>query len=228
LGYNQNIKEVFTGQGDIPFVRRMTGGASILHHQEITYSITCSSLDLKLPHQVKKSYEILCSFIKEFYKRLGLNAQFAKDVFLDGLGGYKNFCFSSYEHFDFIINGKKIGGNAQRRKKDLIFQHGSIPQSIDFKRVKENIKNTDNLENKAACLDGLLGEPTDFCRLAITLAESFSRVFGINFIKTEISKDEIQIINKLLENKYKTSGWNLYKELRISEKRINHAQTLLA
>ena len=31
------------------------------------------------------------------------------------------------ENYDIMIAGKKIGGNAQRRLKDVIFQHGSIP-----------------------------------------------------------------------------------------------------
>ena len=30
-----------------------------------------------------------------------------------------------------ICQGKKLGGNAQKRTKDIIFQHGSIPLKSD-------------------------------------------------------------------------------------------------
>jgi len=36
------------------------------------------------------------------------------------------FCQQGFEPYDILIDGKKVGGNAQRRSKDVIFQHGSI------------------------------------------------------------------------------------------------------
>jgi lipoate-protein ligase A len=44
-----------------------------------------------------------------------------------GLGVKSAFCFAGRESYDILIEGKKIGGNAQRRLKNVIFQHGSIP-----------------------------------------------------------------------------------------------------
>jgi lipoate-protein ligase A len=193
----------------------MTGGSAILHHKEVTYSITCSPPDLNLPHQVKKSYEILCSFIKDFYKQLGLNVQFAKDLFSSGLGRYKNFCFSSLEHFDFIINGKKIGGNAQRRRKNLVFQHGSIPQALNFETIERLIKDTSNPKIEAASLDCLLGKPTDFYHLGKALADSFSKVFGITFTEEKLSLEELQAVDSFLEYKYKNKEWNYFKKAKI-------------
>jgi lipoate-protein ligase A len=43
------------------------------------------------------------------------------------LGERAVFCFAGKEIYDIMLGGKKIGGNAQRRLKDVIFQHGSIP-----------------------------------------------------------------------------------------------------
>ena len=70
LGYNQKVADVLTSLETIPFVRRITGGASILHDKELTYSITCSLTDLDLPRDVKESYKTLCSFIIGFYSQL--------------------------------------------------------------------------------------------------------------------------------------------------------------
>ena len=36
LGYNQNPKDILNLKGEVPFVRRITGGSAILHHKELT------------------------------------------------------------------------------------------------------------------------------------------------------------------------------------------------
>ncbi|MFA5271958.1 MAG: lipoate--protein ligase family protein [Candidatus Omnitrophota bacterium] len=211
-GYNQDPKKILKPVNKIPFVRRLTGGAAILHDNEITYSITCSLEDLDLPREVKKSYEILCSFIKEFYKRLGLHAEFAKYLFYKNIGRYENFCFSSYEHFDFVINGKKIGGNAQRRKRNVIFQHGSIPQKIDFEVIENSIENVTALQDKTIYLDALLNKKTKFFELSGILKQSFEHIFNVEFIHQDFSQKEKEMSGYLLENKYSRKEWNFDRE----------------
>jgi lipoate-protein ligase A len=218
IGYNQEPHNVLTFNRDVPFVRRITGGAAILHDKELTYSMICSSQDLNLKSNVKESYKILCSFLLNFYHSQGLIAKFAKEVNSPYLGRYENFCFSSCEPFDLLIENKKIGGNAQRRKKDLIFQQGSIPQTLNFKMIRLLIKNTDNLEAKATSLDSLLEKPTDFFKLNIALADEFSKTFGITCRKARISTREATLVNELLKDKYRTSAWNFHKRAKITER----------
>lgn len=212
LGYNQQADKVLNSDGDIPFVRRITGGASILHDKELTYSITCSLEDLNLPKGVKESYAIICSFLKEFYRRLGFAAVFAKDIFNDKLSRYENFCFSSYEPFDLIVEGKKIGGNAQRRKHNTIFQHGSIPQEIDFKKVCKTIKTSGSLEIKTISLDTLTKQKTNFCQLRSLLYLSFQSSFGVELAENSLFKEEEESSQVLLKEKYRLKHWNLHKK----------------
>ncbi|MFA5008460.1 MAG: hypothetical protein WC546_04500, partial [Candidatus Omnitrophota bacterium] len=197
---------------NIPFVRRLTGGAAILHHREITYSLICSLDDLSLPREVKKSYEILNSFIKEFYRKLNLKAEFAKDIFSSDLERRENFCYSGCEHFDFIINGKKIGGNAQRRKRDLIFQHGSIPQDLDFALIESSINNTQLLSLKTTFLKELLpaGE-NDFWKIGHIFYKAFQNIFNVNFNRERLSAEERHSSYRLMETKYTTKEWNFDK-----------------
>jgi len=212
IGYNQDASGVLKPKVNIPFVRRITGGAAILHHREITYSITCSLSDLSLPPGVKKSYETLNLFIKEFYRKLGLKAEFAKDVFLRGLERRENFCYSSCEHFDFVINGKKIGGNAQRRKRDLIFQHGSIPQKLDFTLIESSINNTEHLSAKTTSLGELLpAGSTSAPEIANTFCMAFESVFNVKLESGRLSAQERQSSYCLMETKYMTKEWNSNK-----------------
>ena len=216
LGYSQDPCNVLSPYNDIPFVRRITGGASILHDQELTYSIICNADDLGLavkPKNVKEMYRAICSFIIDFYSVLGLKASFAKDVVSERLGGYGNFCFSSYEDFDLVINNKKIGGNAQRRKRDLIFQHGSIPQSIDFDVIAKAIMMSVDSASKVSSLDELLGRKTDFYSLRSTLAKSFENVFSIELDQMSLSSAEEETVKDLLQNKYLKDCWNNAKTI---------------
>lgn len=209
LGYNQNPENVLYKDIDILFVRRITGGSAILHDKELTYSISCCLDDLNLPKGVRESYRIICSFLKSFYRQIGLRAHFAIDTFSGELDKYKNFCFASKQRFDLMINEKKIGGNAQRRKKDIIFQHGSIPQDIDLKRINKSIKNTHISDKEITSLDESLGKKTDFGELEHALAESFQQDFGIKLTKMSLFDAEEKMRDFLINNKYSAKEWNL-------------------
>lgn len=107
------------------FAKRMTGGGILFHGHDLSYSIVLPTSSLQ-GLNVKKSYEKICSFLLNFYKSLGLDAKYAKDA--QGIELSKSeFCQVGFEAYDIIVNGIKIGGNAQRRSKNMIFQHGSIP-----------------------------------------------------------------------------------------------------
>lgn len=106
------------------WAQRITGGGVLFHGNDISYSLTIPASYTK-GLTVKQSYEKICAFLLRFYKNLGLDANFAKDNANIKLSKH-HFCQVGFEPYDIIIDGKKIGGNAQRRSKNVIFQHGSI------------------------------------------------------------------------------------------------------
>ncbi|MBL0687114.1 MAG: lipoate--protein ligase family protein [Sulfurospirillum sp.] len=144
------------------FSKRMTGGGLLFHGCDVSYTII---IPIKLlgNKSVKESYMYLCSFLIHFYKNLGLNIKYAKDIMPNSLSK-SFFCQEGFEAYDMTCNGKKIGANAQRRTKELILQHGSIP----FK--KDNRKHTGySLEEF-----GLMLEKKEIKKL---LKESFIKTF---------------------------------------------------
>ena len=107
------------------YAKRITGGGVLFHGNDISYSLLLPFSYMK-GLSVKDSYEKICSFLIDFYKELGLNVKYAKDD--EKINLSKNqYCQIGFEPYDIVIDGKKIGGNAQRRDKRVIFQHGSIP-----------------------------------------------------------------------------------------------------
>ena len=113
----------------VEVVRRITGGGVIYHTAELTYAIVCAPHHIPPAASIKESFRILTEFLIRFYRRLGLTACYAADRPSDGarLGERTAFCFAGRESYDILVGDRKIGGNAQRRQKNVIFQHGSIP-----------------------------------------------------------------------------------------------------
>ncbi|MFA7677562.1 MAG: lipoate--protein ligase family protein [Candidatus Omnitrophota bacterium] len=214
LGYNQNPAKALNFPIKIPIVRRMTGGSAILHDKEITYSIVCGPRDLELAGSVKESYRRICFFLKIFYLKLGLRAEFARDIseVKKNLLPASSLCFADCQRFDLVINSKKIGGNAQRRRRNNIFQHGSIPQKIDFSLLSNLAFNREDVSSRAAGLNDLLKQEVDFYQLQTILAESFREAFGVQLFPEKLSGKEKEITGIFLSHKYTSSNWN-YKRI---------------
>ncbi|MBR6062265.1 MAG: lipoate--protein ligase family protein [Spirochaetales bacterium] len=166
----------------VAVVQRMTGGGAIYHTpNEITYSLACHDSFIGDKLSVKETYKVLCGFILEFYRRLGFKADFALDIVPPGteiLGMKSNLCFAAKEEYDIVINGHKIGGNAQKRVKHVIFQHGSIPLTFDGLSLRKYIRDIPaDIDARATSLRQL-GVTEDISTLRRILRESFESVIG--------------------------------------------------
>ena len=135
---------------------------------------------------VKQSYEKICQFLLEFYKQLGLNPSFVKD--LESIELKKDeFCQVGFEAYDIVVNGNKIGGNAQKRDKKLIFQHGSIP----LYKTKKDDKMGISLED--------LNINLTFEEAQNRLIEAFEKSFNAQLILSELTQNENENLKKILE-----------------------------
>src|SRR5690606_36106755 len=105
--------------------KRLTGGGVLFHGHDISYTILVNPNMIE-NKDVKETYFLICQFLLKFYEDLGLKADFAKDN-KDIVLSKSPFCQVGFEAYDIIINNRKIGGNAQKRAKNCILQHGSIP-----------------------------------------------------------------------------------------------------
>jgi len=159
------------GADGIQIAKRMTGGGLLFHNDEITYSLVCDKTDIGEPDNVFVSYRKICAFLISFYRSLGLKASFALEAedFKDRCAPHE-LCSASREKYDIIINGKKIGGNAQKRKRRVVFQHGSIPLSIDWKFMRRYVKSL----------------PSDISSGVTTLAEELKDLPGKDILEQKL------------------------------------------
>lgn len=194
----------------VPLVRRITGGGIIYHAAELTYSLVCAPHHLPPAASIKESFRILTSFLLATYRSLGLDASYAVDRLPPGtpLGERTPFCFAGKESYDILISGRKIGGNAQRRLKNTIFQHGSIPlvnmtdQGVRFLREIPAgvVESTTSLGEEHAGLGESL--------LKDSLKASFQESLRTVLENGTVTAEEKAAATRLLE-KYRRDAWNI-------------------
>jgi lipoyl(octanoyl) transferase len=198
----------------LTIVRRITGGGAIWHADELTYSLVCSPAQIPPAASVKDSFRVLTSFLLGFYRTLGLQADYAIDLAPAGsrLGQRTPLCFAGKESYDIMLQGRKIGGNAQRRSREIIFQHGSIPlqnrveQGLNYLKIKPQ-----GLEQATTCLADE-GITVGYDRLKQTLQQQFAGQLGATLQSGGLTEQERDLSEKLMKEKYRTDHWNLEGE----------------
>jgi len=197
----------------VPVVRRMTGGGIIFHAQELTYSLVCAPGQIGDDTGVKAGFRRLCGFLLETYRSLGLAPAFATDLKPAGerLGERTAFCFAGKEEYDVLVNGRKIGGNAQRRMRGCLLQHGSIPLES---RVKDAVR---YLREPAPGAEGAvslaeLGVKPEPDLLKRMLIDSFEKCLGVRLVAGGLTAEEVRAAARFESEKYRCRSWNLLGE----------------
>jgi lipoate-protein ligase A len=190
---------------NIPYVRRMSGGGVLVHGGDLSYALIMprSSVDNR---GVKENYHYLCRFLIRLYDKLGLEACFASEMNLQTK--QSEHCLASNEAYDIMINGQKMGGNAQRYTRNAVFQHGTIPIRIDGSKFHRFFVGESGIEG-AATLENL-GVLAGYEELKNVLIEAFCETFGVNLLTDTLRDSEINNAHELIAQKYSQEGWNIH------------------
>lgn len=105
----------------IDVVRRPTGGRAILHHREITYSVTASIEGATL----SEAYSRINRILQLGLSRLGVLVEAAAGCGRSEAPSVRP-CFETPAKGELIAGGAKLVGSAQLRENGALLQHGSI------------------------------------------------------------------------------------------------------
>lgn len=227
LGYAQPFRDVdverLKSRGwDV--VRRVTGGRAILHTDELTYSVTGSADEPVLAGGVLESYNRLSQALLFAVRELGLQVEVKEQVAQaavlgggDAAGSKVNpVCFEVPSTYEITVNGKKLIGSAQARKKEGVLQHGSLPLAGDLTRICDALvfedesareKAKERLLARAATVESVLGVEKDWETAAQAFVGGFEAELGILFERGEMSPSEIQRAEELVKEKYAHAAW---------------------
>ncbi len=204
IGRFQQAREVLDLErcvrAGVPIVRRITGGGVIYHADELTYALVCAPHQIPPAATVKESFRVLTAFLLRFYEKLGLHARYAVDHYPEGtrLGVRTPFCFAGKESYDILAEGRKIGGNAQRRLKNAIFQHGSIPLVNRAAEGAEYLREPPAGIGESTAALGECGAGRDPEELKELMAEAFRETFATEWETGSLTPLEEATVSRLL------------------------------
>lgn len=221
IGYFQRAKTIsFEGikKHDCDFVRRLTGGSAVLHADELTYSLVISENDPGIPKSVTKAYYVLTQGVLEGYKNLGVEADFAiPERELDN--ERSAICFEKPSFYEMLVDGKKICGNAQTRKRGVLLQHGSLPISVDndllfdlfaFSSEEMRERRKARFAGKATTIHEVTGKTFTYEEMVEAFKNGFAKGLSITLTPYELTDKQWAEVKHLAETKYTTDIWNMY------------------
>lgn len=201
LGYFQGLDEEVDREAcarmGVDIVRRVTGGGAVFHDAELTYSIVLPESHPLARPGILDSYRVLCAGVVEGLARFGLQAEFAPIN-------------------DVLVDGRKVSGNAQTRKRGCILQHGTILLDVDVDRMfallkvpSEKLKGKliEDVKQRVTSLRHKLGRSVSLAEAVPAFAEGFSKALGIELEKSEPSPEELEEAGRIAREKYGTEAW---------------------
>jgi lipoate-protein ligase A len=106
----------------VSLVRRPTGGRALLHHREVTYSVTTA---LGPDDSVRAWYAAINEILMRALGVLGVPAMVAPPA-SKALVPSTAACFVQPDEGEITVDGRKLVGSALLREQDALLQHGSI------------------------------------------------------------------------------------------------------
>lgn len=188
------------------YVRRITGGKAVLHHREITYAVASSEDLFFKEHDLHQSYLLISRVLVQAIRALGVDAALSQGSASE-LSRSHNPCFSFPTPHEIEVGGRKIVGSAQKRDKQALLQHGSIPLRMDY----DLYANGANFPAAALRRSMTTWEDIsarDAGELRDALAEKFRDFCGSDLVPMTFSAGDRLRIGELRE-KYASDDWNL-------------------
>ncbi len=219
LGYAQPVSDVDENRlknYGWELVRRPTGGRAILHTDELTYSVCGPEGEAALEGDIVSSYQRLSSAILTALEQIGVGVQALPQKKETTNKTPEPICFEIPSNYEITVNGKKLVGSAQARRKGGVLQHGTLPLKGDLSRITKVLKFPDEssraqaagrLLNRAATLESALGRPVSWQQAAEAFIQAFSLILNLELKPGELSQEELSRASQLQQEKYANPEW---------------------
>ncbi len=218
LGYAQPYADVDTRrlkERGWEVVRRVTGGRAILHTDELTYSVIAPNNEPRVVGTVLESYHRLAQVLLLAVKNLEAPVEM-KEGKANDTSTNNPICFEVPSTYEITVNGKKLIGSAQARKKDGALQHGSLPLTGDLSRICQalvfendaaRMDASQRLLARATTIESALGQEISWGTAAQAFIRAFEAQLGIKFEEGELSESESKRADELVREKYEQPSW---------------------
>jgi len=210
IGVSQKVDKAlnldFIKANGCAYVRRITGGKTVLHDREITYAVASSEDLFFKEHDLHQSYLLISRVLVQALRSLGVDATLSQGSPAE-LSRSHNPCFSFPTPNEIEVKGKKIIGSAQKRDKQALLQHGSIPLTMNYDLYAGGANFSSALLARSMTTWSDISDSAAR-ELTAALVEGFRSFIGQEFQLLEFSPEAERQIAVLTE-KYASDAWNL-------------------
>lgn len=202
LGANQDYDSIDTKKtllDGLDVVKRPTGGRSILHAEELTYSVVYPVSYDSSPKHIYREINLALRKGLINYSSLfeTIELEHSQPHFPSFYKDSKSaLCFAVSARNELNYKSKKVVGSAQRKIGNIILQHGSILCGSYHKKIVsylnlpsdklEEIKN--EIEHTTTELETILGEKINYERLTKSLKKGFEDHFKVTFYEDKVEE----------------------------------------
>jgi len=225
LGYFQDLQkeidvDVCQDMG-IDIVRRPTGGKAVLHDKELTYSFIIRENHPLVNNSILETYKKISGGMIRGLSYIGVTAELVplREKSEIHHSDFKSICFSVPSQYEVQVEGKKIIGSAQVRKREIVLQHGSLLIELEkdklfsvFNFPSAQIRERFKTGFNATSLEEILKRKINFSELSEILPRGFEKEFGVRLLEGKLTEQEEKISKELLKNKYLTYEWNYQRK----------------
>ncbi len=200
----------------VEWIRRPTGGRSVLHDHDITYSCVFSAGIKEMGTTLMETYGVISTCLMDGLRKAGIHCR-AHDSPLDSYSSRSSArlpCFLSPNRHEIMADGKKLLGSAQKRSAKAVLQHGSIPLTPAFRSLPDYLLASAAQREEQKRL--LLAKTTsvsevlpafDAASLTQRLITGFKETLPFPFKELPWSMQEREEIIRLSENAEFLSKW---------------------
>ena len=219
FGYFQRVvEEVNTSECDdlgIDLVRRITGGGTVIHGWDVTFSAIFpkTTLHVGLPRGISAGYQAISESVTRGLQEVGIEVN-QHNQSLDS--SLPNICITNPAKYDVMINGRKIAGIAQRRNSDGLLFQAYIALDIPSRDILAMVSKKHDFERTVWTKTTSINQHQSrrFLRTEIeeTIQYGFEKTLGLSLAEGKLSPEEIEMAEQLASTKYSTETWNFRKQ----------------
>jgi lipoyl(octanoyl) transferase len=220
IGYSQSLASEIDlercRRDGIDWVRRPTGGRAILHTDELTYSVVLPQDDPRAFGGVVESYRHLSRGLVAGLEQLKVNVvqasyQDKKDQPASAV------CFDIPSHYEVTVDGRKLVGSAQTRRRNVVLQHGTLPLYGDITRLIDYLNLPSDAERdllrvkltgRAITLHQALGRRVELDDAVSAMRAGFAGALNLELTPGELTAEERRWAEELRQERYSQTEWN--------------------
>jgi lipoyl(octanoyl) transferase len=186
----------------IDVVRRPTGGRALLHHREITYSVTAPCDDAGgLLTEYGRVNALLCSALGSLGVPVVVAAPASRAAAPSAAP-----CFAEPARGELTLHGRKLVGSAQWRDRGAMLQHGSILVDDDQSSIAGLLRETPAPTPPPATLRDALGRAPVMSEMSDALFRAVRELVDPDAAPLEIDDDLARDAADMAE-RYRDAAW---------------------